>query len=69
MATQTSTARLALTRRPRRLRRTEAIRGLVRETRLTPDSFILPLFVCEGRGVKRKSARCRASTTCRWMKR
>jgi porphobilinogen synthase len=54
MATQTSTARLALTRRPRRLRRTEAIRSLVRETRLTPDCFILPLFVCEGRGVRRE---------------
>jgi len=54
MATQTSTARLALTRRPRRLRHTEAIRSLVRETRLTPDCFILPLFVCEGRGVRRE---------------
>ena len=54
MATQTSTARLALTRRPRRLRRTEAIRSLVRETQLTPDCFILPLFVCEGRGVRRE---------------
>ena len=54
MATQISTARLALTRRPRRLRRTEAIRSLVRETRLTPDCFILPLFVCEGRGVRRE---------------
>ncbi len=54
MAVQTSTARLALTRRPRRLRRTEAIRSLVRETRLTPDCFILPLFVCEGRGVRRE---------------
>jgi porphobilinogen synthase len=54
MPTQVSTARLALTRRPRRLRRTEAIRTLVRETRLTPDCFILPLFVCEGRGVKRE---------------
>ena len=54
MATQTSTARLALTRRPRRLRRTESIRSLVRETRLTPDCFILPLFVCEGRGVRRE---------------
>ena len=54
MATQTSTARLALTRRPRRLRRTEGIRTLVRETRLTPDCFILPLFVCEGRGVRRE---------------
>jgi porphobilinogen synthase len=54
MATQTSTVRLALTHRPRRLRRTEAIRSLVRETRLTPDCFILPLFVCEGRGVRRE---------------
>ena len=54
MATQTSTARLALTRRPRRLRRSEAIRSLVRETRLTPDCFILPLFICEGRGVRRE---------------
>ena len=54
MVTQVSTARLPLTRRPRRLRRTETIRRLVRETRLTPDCFILPLFVCEGRGVKRE---------------
>jgi len=54
MATQVSTARLALTRRPRRLRRTETLRSLVRETKLTPDCFILPLFVCEGRGVKRE---------------
>ena len=49
----TTTARLNLTRRPRRLRRTEAIRSLVRETRLTADSFVYPLFVCEGRGVTR----------------
>jgi porphobilinogen synthase len=49
-------ARLPLTRRPRRLRRTEAIRGLVRETRLTPDCFIYPLFVCDGRGVRRDVA-------------
>ena len=54
MATQISTARLALTRRPRRLRRTEAIRSLVRETKLTPDCFLLPLFICEGRGVRRE---------------
>jgi len=52
MAT-TTTARLNLTRRPRRLRRTEAIRSLVRETRLTADSFVYPLFVCEGRGITR----------------
>jgi porphobilinogen synthase len=53
MAVSTST-RLALTRRPRRLRRTEAIRGLVRETRLSPAHFIYPLFVVEGAGVRRE---------------
>ena len=51
MAT-TTTAKLPLTRRPRRLRRTEAIRSLVRETRLTPDCFIYPLFVVEGEGIR-----------------
>ena len=35
-------------RRPRRLRRTETIRRLVRETRLTPDRLVLPQFVVEG---------------------
>jgi porphobilinogen synthase len=45
--------RLALPRRPRRLRANEAIRALVRETRLTPDSLIYPLFVCEGHDVRR----------------
>jgi porphobilinogen synthase len=45
---------LKLTRRLRRLRTTEAMRALVRETRLAPDMFILPLFVCEGEGVRRE---------------
>jgi len=54
MATTHVSTRLALTRRPRRLRRTETIRAMVRETRLTPDNFILPLFVCEGDGVRRE---------------
>src|SRR5262245_66453476 len=49
----TTSARLSLTKRPRRLRRTEAIRAMVRETRLTPECFIYPLFVCEGEGVRR----------------
>ena len=53
MATTTA-AKLSLTRRPRRLRRTEAIRSLVRETRLTPDCFIYPLFVVDGTGVRRE---------------
>lgn len=43
-----------LSRRPRRLRRTEPIRALVRETRLTPDDLVYPLFVCEGEGVRRE---------------
>src|SRR5580765_2296325 len=49
--TQTS---LKLTRRLRRLRRSPSMRALVRETRLSPDMFILPLFVCEGEGVRRE---------------
>ena len=40
--------------RPRRLRRTAAIRSLVRETRLSPDNFIYPLFVCTGEGKRRE---------------
>jgi len=38
--------------RPRRLRRSEPIRELVRETRLTPRSLIYPLFACPGSNVK-----------------
>ena len=48
----TTSSQLALTRRPRRLRRTDAIRGLVRETRLSADCLILPLFVVDGTGVR-----------------
>ena len=53
MKTETATA-LTMTRRLRRLRRTPAMRALVRETRLSPDMFMLPLFVCEGEGVRRE---------------
>ena len=45
---------LHLTHRPRRLRRTEAIRGYVRETRLTAGRLVYPMFVCEGEGVRRE---------------
>ena len=41
-----------LKRRPRRLRRTAAIRDLVRETRLSPDDFIQPYFVVHGESVR-----------------
>jgi porphobilinogen synthase len=47
---------LNLTRRLRRLRTSETLRTLVRETRLSPDMFLLPLFVCEGSGVRREVA-------------
>ncbi|MDQ1707991.1 MAG: porphobilinogen synthase [Pyrinomonadaceae bacterium] len=40
--------------RPRRLRRTETMRALVRETRLAPEDFILPLFACAGEKVRRE---------------
>jgi len=46
--------RLTLTTRPRRLRRSEALRSLVRETHLTVDALVYPLFVCEGNGVRRE---------------
>jgi porphobilinogen synthase len=42
-----------LRKRPRRLRRTAGLRALVRETRLSPDQFVYPLFVCEGTGVRK----------------
>ena len=45
---------LTLTRRLRRLRRSASMRALVRETRLSPEMFVLPLFVCEGEGVRRE---------------
>src|ERR1700739_650273 len=42
------------TTRMRRLRGSEAMRNFVRETRLTPDSFVYPLFVCPGEGVRKE---------------
>jgi porphobilinogen synthase len=52
--THTVPATLKLTRRLRRLRSSETIRALVRETRLSPDTMVLPLFVCEGEGIRRE---------------
>jgi len=45
---------LKVVNRPRRLRKTATLRGLVRETRLTSDDFILPLFACSGQGIRRE---------------
>jgi porphobilinogen synthase len=44
------------TDRPRRLRRTETLRALVRETELRPRDFMLPLFAVSGKGVRRAIA-------------
>ena len=43
-----------LTHRLRRLRTSPAMRDLVRETTLHPQSFIYPLFVCSGSGIRRE---------------
>ena len=40
--------------RLRRLRRSEQLRSLVRETRLTPESFVYPLFVCPGKAIRKE---------------
>ena len=40
--------------RPRRLRRTEALRGFVRETRLATSALAYPMFVCPGTKVRKE---------------
>src|SRR6202167_4278605 len=40
--------------RLRRLRRTEAMRSLVREVHLQPGALIYPLFICPGEGIRRE---------------
>ncbi|HUB03107.1 MAG TPA: porphobilinogen synthase [Terriglobales bacterium] len=40
--------------RMRRLRRSETLRSMVRETRLTPEALVYPLFVCPGKGVRKE---------------
>jgi porphobilinogen synthase len=48
---KTRTAQLEITHRMRRLRKTATMRAMVRETRLSPEQMIYPLFACEGEGV------------------
>ena len=47
-----STTHAEMNERPRRLRRTAALRRMVRETHLTPDDFIYPLFIRHGRDIQ-----------------
>ncbi|HEY7056836.1 MAG TPA: porphobilinogen synthase [Vicinamibacterales bacterium] len=62
MSTRTDTppttraVRLDLKHRPRRLRRTAAMRALVRETRLSPENFVYPMFVRSGEGLRHEIA-------------
>ena len=43
---------MELTIRPRRLRTSDTLRRMVRETRVSPDSLIYPLFLVEGENIK-----------------
>lgn len=45
---------MKLTKRPRRLRSSESLRRLVRETRMSPESLIFPAFFVEGENIKRE---------------
>jgi len=55
MATKAdSRTTLDLRHRPRRLRRSPALRAMIRETRLTPDNFLYPLFAIPGSGIRRE---------------
>jgi porphobilinogen synthase len=54
MAHVDTSATLKITKRLRRLRTSASMRALVRETRLSPDSLMLPLFICDGEGVRRE---------------
>ena len=54
--------------RPRRLRRTEAIRNLACETRLTKSGFIYPMFVCPGRNVRKEVSSMPGITSNRWIR-
>src|ERR1700739_3581391 len=40
--------------RLRRLRKSEPLRSLVRETHLAPENFVYPLFVCPGKGIRKE---------------
>jgi porphobilinogen synthase len=65
-ATASVSPGLSLVQRPRRLRRTEGLRRMVRETRLTVDDLIDPLFVREGAG-QREYAMVKAAAAQGWI--
>lgn len=58
---------MELINRPRRLRQNEAIRRMCRETRLSVDSLIYPIFVDETLTGKRPSPRWMGNIITAWM--
>lgn len=58
---------LAIAHRPRRLRRTETLRRMVRENTLRVDDLIYPLFVMEARDNEKQSPQCRVATATHWI--
>lgn len=62
---------MELIERPRRLRKTPAVRGLVRETRVSKSALVYPIFVKEGRGIAEPipsldGSSATAPTCCMW---
>ena len=53
--------------RPRRLRGSEILRKMVRETRVDKSSLIYPIFVKEGTESRRKFLPCQDSTVIVWI--
>jgi delta-aminolevulinic acid dehydratase/porphobilinogen synthase len=49
-----SSETIDLTRRPRRNRKSAAVRALVQETRLHPSNFVAPLFLLEGQNARQE---------------
>ncbi len=50
-----------------RRRRSERLRNLVRETRLSPESMIYPIFVCPGEKVRNEIGSMPGSSIFRWI--
>jgi porphobilinogen synthase len=52
--------------RPRRMRRDDFSRRMMRENRLSPDNLIYPVFILEGQNQRRPWRRCPAWNVCPW---
>lgn len=64
MTMQTTPTTASLTHRPRRLRRTEAMRRMVREHHVRPSDLIWPLFAAPGTGLRREVSSMPGVFTC-----